>query len=310
MKFKDYYKILKVPEKATQGEIKRAYRRMARRYHPDVCSEADAEDKFKEISEAYEALRDENRRAEYDQVKRHGFNGDDELQGSRHWQRRGSHRPEGFGQQGEFGDFFESMFGAGSFRHDGFTGARVARGEDIQLTLRVALENAYRGGKTCIQVPARANSQARQLSVEIPAGVTEGQQLRLRSQGQAGINGGPAGDLVLTVSLIPHRIFRVEGRDITLELPVTPYEAATGFVVSVPTLGGEVSMTIPAGAKSGSRMRLRSRGLPGSPVGDQIVTVQIVLPVDVPDAALALLKQFDAQVNEDPRGHLTSAPTV
>ncbi len=309
MKFKDYYEILGTAENATADEIKRAYRKKARRYHPDVCSEAGAEEKFKEVSEAYEALRDENRRAEYDQLKRHGFNNGDEFHGSPQWQRGQDFNPGGVGQS-EFGDFFESIFGAGSFQQSGFQGARVARGDDLQLTVRVALENAYSGGKTKIQIPARPGSSARTLNVDIPAGVTNGKQLRLKSQGKPGINGGPPGDLVLTVKLKPHRIFEVEGRNVVLDLPLTPYEAAKGLVLPVPTLGGEVSMTIPAGVQSGNKMRLRSRGLPGTPPGDQIVTVQVVVPKVCSESALALLKQFDIESADNPRGHFSPVTTA
>ena len=309
MKFKDYYEILGVPETASQDEIKRAYRKKARLYHPDVSTEADSEEKFKEVNEAHEALRDEKRRAEYDQLKRYGFKSGDDFQGNPQWQRTGGFGADGFGQN-EFGDFFESIFGAGSFRHDGYAGqARRApmQGDDIRLTVRVALENAYNGGKTRIKVPGSHGAESRQLSVNIPAGVTDGQQLRLRAQGRAGANGGPSGDLVITVKIKPHSVFKVDGKDIVLELPLSPYESATGLVLPVPTLGGEVSMTIPAGTHSGKKMRLRGRGLPGSPQGDQLVEIHVVVLDNLSTESLALLKQFDETVADDPRSCLYQA---
>ncbi len=321
MKFKDYYEILGVSETATQDEIKRAYRKKARMYHPDVSSESNAEEKFKEANEAHEALRDEKRRAEYDQLKKHGYRKGDDFQQPHRGNAGGGFNPGGFGGGGEFGDFFESIFGAaaggGGFgrqgQHAGFGQAgarrRPQQGDDIKLRVMVALENAYGGGKTNLKIPAGAGQAAKTLSVKIPAGVIDGRQLRLRSQGRPGLNGGPAGDLIVTIKLKKHQFFEAHGADITLNLPITPHESATGLKLSVPTLGGEVAMVIPANTAGGTRLRLRGRGLPVSPAGDQYVVVQVQVPEILTEQALDLLKQFDEETQANPREHLLAEPT-
>ncbi len=321
MKFKDYYQILGVSETASQDEIKRAYRKKARQFHPDVSKETDAEEKIKEVNEAYEALRDEKRRAEYDQLKKHGYRNGDDFQRPPNWQGSGGFNPSSFGG-GEFGDFFESIFGSamggkGGFGQDAAGGfgqkprrRRPQQGDDISLTVMVALNNAYSGGKTNLKIPAGAGQAARTLSVKIPAGVIDGSQLRLRAQGRPGLNGGPAGDLRLNIKLKKHRYFSVDGANISLELPVTPLESVSGLKLKVPTLGGEVAMTIPPGTKSGTRMRLRGRGLPASPVGDQYVVVQLQLPENLSAKALDLLRQFDEEALANPREHLLTEPQV
>jgi curved DNA-binding protein len=307
MKFKDFYQILGVPDDASPDDIKRAYRRKARQYHPDVSKEAGAEERFKEINEAYDTLKDETRRAEYDQLKRYGFRDGDDFRQSPHWGGGGV-------DSGSFGnvdisELFESLFGTSGYGRTGGAGGAghhrnwPQQGDDISLTVRVTLENAYRGGKTHITLPGPAG---RKLSVNIPAGVSDGQQLRLKGQGGTGINGGPAGDLLLTVKLKPHALFRVEGNNIVLTVPVTPYEAAAGLKLNVPTLSGAVSLTIPSNTKSGSRMRLKGKGMPGA--GDQIVVVQIQLPDQPSEEALRLMKQLDSEFASEPRAHFNSAP--
>lgn len=314
MKFKDYYEILGVSETASQDEIKRAYRKKARLYHPDVSSENNAEDKFKEVNEAHEALRDEKRRAEYDQLKKHGYRNGDDVQ-QPHYGNGGGFNPGSFGGGGEFGDFFESIFGSsmggGGFGRNGQpagfgqSGARrrSQQGNDVKLRVMVALENAYEGGKTNLKIPPGAGQASKTLSVKIPAGVVDEQQLRLRSQGRPGLNGGPAGDLILTIRLKKHKHFEVSGSDITLNLPITPHESVTGLKLGVPTLGGEVAMMIPANTQSGTRLRLRGRGLPASPAGDQYVVVQIQVPGDLSAQALEMLKIFDEETQANPRAH-------
>lgn len=325
MKFKDYYQILGVPESATQEEIKRAYRKKARLYHPDVSSEQGAEEKFKEVNEAHEALRDETRRAEYDQLKNYGYNSGDDFQRPPNWQGSGGFNPGSFG--GEFGDFFESIFGAGmggaggsgqgGFGQGGAQAGfgqggrqrRPQQGDDIKLTVNVALQNAYRGGKTNLRIPAGAGQSGKTLSVKIPAGVIDGQQLRLRSQGRPGLNGGPSGDLLLTIKLKKHHLFEVDDADILLDLPVTPLEAITGVKVKVPTVGGQVALSVAANTRSGTRLRLRGRGLPSTPAGDQIVTIQIVLPDNPAAEALEYLRKFDAETQANPREHFEKEET-
>lgn len=324
MKFKDYYQILGVEADAEPQQIKRAYRKKARQFHPDVSTERDAEDRFKEVNEAYEALRDPDRRAEYDQLRRHGFRGGDDFRRPPNW-----HGDWGFdtraasGAQGhaDFSDFFSSLFnqhpGAG---HNPFGGqSRQApfgadyrapgqrRGQAVTASVSVSLEQAYAGCKKNVTIAAGNNQLQRTLAVTIPAGVTDGQQLRLKGQGRPGQAGGPAGDLTLSIRLQRHDYFEVNDKDISLDLPLTPYEASCGKQLEVPTLGGAVRITIAPGARSGSRMRLRGRGLGrASERGDQFLVLQIQLPDALTAEDRQLLKQFDQQTQFDPREHLAT----
>ena len=321
MKFKDYYQILGVEDSASQDEIKRAYRKKARQYHPDVSSEADAEEKFKSVNEAYEVLKDEQRRAEFDQLKKHGFKGGDDFRRPDGWQGDWNFDPGNFGQGGDFhggdfSDFFESIFGrTGGFGGHNQTGrssagrggagrGRHSRGDDIGLGVRVSLENAFRGGKTKINVPAAPGYPAKSLQVNIPAGVTDGQQLRLRGQGRPGaING----DLLLTISHKPHEVFEMNGSNVLLTVPVTPLELVEGSTLKVPTLDGEVSLKIPRGSLSGKRLRVKGKGLPASPAADQIVTVQVALPNKLDAESIRQLRDLEAKWDFDPRAHFSSA---
>ena len=328
MQFKDYYQILGVTDSASADEIKRAYRKKARQFHPDVSKEKDAEEQFKQVGEAYEVLRDPERRAEYDQLKKHGYRHGDDFRGGANWSGQWQPGAGSFAGGADFSEFFNAIFGSagmggGGFRTDGF-GAEFgadfgpdlgagrhahggnaygrSTGEDTQLRVRVPLELAYKGGKTTIKVPASGGREARNLSVKIPPGVVEGQQLRLRGQGNA--HRGRAGDLLITITIKPHDLFDVDGADVLLTVPVTPLEAIDGVTLSVPTPGGEVSLKIPPNTASGSKLRLRGRGLPASPAGDQYVTVQIAVPENLTSEQRSLLEQFDASVDVDPRAHL------
>ncbi len=322
MKFKDYYQILGVGDSATQDEIKRAYRKKARQYHPDVSKESDAEEKFKSVSEAYEVLKDEKRRAEYDQLKQHGFRGGDDFRKPPGWQGdwnfgsggqrsgQGSYNRTGqgdFGGNSDFSDFFESIFGQAGFNR-GFNSTaqhrrgRHSKGDDIQLGVRVSLENAFKGGKTRIKVPAVPGYPEKTLSVNIPAGVTSGQQLRLRGQGRLGaING----DLILTIEHKPHDLFDVNGSNVILTVPVTPLELLEGVTLEVPTLSGRVSLKIPPGTRSGKRLRVKGRGLSESKAkaGDQLVIVQVAVPDNLDLESIDKLKKLEATWKFDPRAH-------
>ena len=322
MKFKDYYQTLGVSDSATQEEIKRAYRKKARQYHPDVSAEADAEEKFKSINEAYEVLKDDQRRAEFDRLKRHGFQGGDDFRRPPGWQGDWNFEPGTAGQGGfnrgdfgggsDFSDFFESIFGQADFnrgfgsaghpgqRTSGQRAGRHSRGDDIALTVRVSLENAFRGGKTKIKVPAAPGYAEKTLSVTLPAGVTDGQQLRLRGQGRPGARDG---DLILTIQHKPHDLFEMDGVDVVLTVPVTPVELIEGTTVRVPTLSGEVNVKIPPGTSSGKRMRIKGRGLPVKPAGDQFVIVQVVVPDDLDADSVGRLKEIEADWNFNPRAH-------
>ena len=327
MKFKDYYQILGVADSASADEIKRAYRKKARQYHPDVSSEPDAEEKFKSVNEAYEVLKDQQRRAEFDQLKKHGFRGGDDFRRPDGWQGDWNFNRGTTGQRGDFGggdfsDFFESIFGrAGGFGGGGFetghrsaghgrhSGGRHSKGDDIRLGVRVSLENAFRGGKTRITVPEAPGYPARPLQVNIPAGVTNGQQLRLRGQGRPGAVNG---DLLLTISHKPHGIFEMDGANVLLTVPVTPLELIEGTNLKVPTLDGEVSLKIPPDSKSGKRLRVRGKGLPaspasGQPAADQIVTIQVAMPDKLDATSIQQLRDLETGWNYDPRAHFTGS---
>ena len=294
MDFKDYYQILGVSKTATQDEIKRAYRKLARKYHPDVSKEPDAEAKFKEVAEAYEVLKDPEKRKAYDQF------------GSQ-WQQGQSYQPPpdwekefGFGGggytetgTGGFSEFFEALFGQGRFRTGSGRGGFRMRGEDLHAKVYIDLEDAFRGTTQTISLsipevdPAtgRLVEKAKRLQVKIPKGIQEGQKIRLAGQGAPGMGGGPNGDLYLEVHFKPHRWFKVEGKDLILDLPITPWEAALGAKVAVPTLDGKVELKIPPGSQTGKKLRLKGKGLPGKPPGDQYVVLKIVTPpADTPEA--------------------------
>lgn len=288
MQFKDYYEVMGLSRDASQEDIKKAYRRLARKYHPDVSSEPDAEQRFKELGEAYEVLKDPEKRAAYDKLGSRWQEGE-EFRPPPDWDfdfrtRGGGAEYEEFGDLGGFSDFFENLFGGG--RAHGRRGQPFRqRGFDTSAEVEVTLAEAYSGATRTLSLQrldhdaqGRATRRTQQLNVRIPAGVTNGQQIRLAGQGEPGINGGEPGDLFLRVKLAPHRHFTTEGRDVHLELPVAPWEAALGETVRVPTLGGAVDMKLPKGAQSGRSLRLKGRGLPGTPPGDQHVSLKIVTP--------------------------------
>ncbi len=291
MEFKDYYEILGVKPDAADAEIKTVYRRLARKYHPDVSKETGAEEKFKSINEAYEALREPARRKEYDQIRAGGYRGGDEFRGAPpNWRRE-----TGGDGDGDYSDFFESLFGnrAGGGR------AGPRRGRDLHAQITVDLVMAYQGGRERISL--RDGQGERTLEVKIPAGIVSGQQIRLSGQGYPGTNGGTAGNLILEVGLREDTRFRLEGTHVLLTLPVAPWEAALGATVTVPTLGGNVELRIPEGSDGGRKMRLRGRGWPGKMPGDQIVTLEVHVPKAETDAQRAAYEGMAALFEFDPR---------
>ncbi len=317
MRYKDYYKILGVERTATQDEIKRAYRKLARKYHPDVSKEPEAEERFKEVNEAHEVLQDAEKRAAYDRLGADWKAGQD-FTPPPGWD-TGFEFSGGFGRgDGDFSDFFENLFGQGG-PFGGFQGTRGRgggfrmRGQDHRARIRIPLEDAFHGGERAIRLETpqidaqgRVSLHPHTLKVRIPAGVGAGQQIRLAGRGEPGTGGGPAGDLYLEVEFEPHPLYTVEERDIYLNLPITPWEAALGARVAVPTLGGAVDMKIPAGARSGQKLRLKGRGLPGHPAGDQYAVLQIVTPPADSAKAKHLYEEMARVMPFNPRRHLES----
>ena len=301
MRFKDYYNVLGVEPGAGEAEIKTAYRRLARKYHPDVSKESGAEETFKAVNEAYEALRDPQKRAAYDQLRARGYRPGDEVQPP----------PGGFGGgpggvdfeevfagggNGGFSDFFQEMFGrrrgagAGAGGAPGSAGPR-ARGDGVtRAKVAVPLEAIYRGD------PVRLSVAGKSLEVRIPKGVKPGQSIRLAGQG----NGG--GDLLLEIEYAAHPQFEVDGRNVIHVLPVAPWEAALGASISVPTLGGPVELKIPVDSEAGRKLRLRGRGLPGAanaPAGDQIVELEVLAPKANSDEEREVYRQMRDVFGDD-----------
>jgi curved DNA-binding protein len=271
MEYRDYYKVLGVARDAKAEDIKKAYRRAARRYHPDVSREKNAEQRFKEIQEAYEVLKDSDKRAAYDQL------GSDWQQGEA-FRPRSRQRTRGAQNTGDFSDFFSSLFGTMEMDNR-------ARTKPQRHRLEIELEEAFSGGSRLIEVDGR------QVKVKIPAGITSGQTLRLAGQQE----------LFLEIQVRPHWQFQLEGRDVLLDLPVAPWELALGAKVTVPTLGGPVDMRVPEGSQPQQKLRLRGRGLPGNPLGDQVVTLKLVLPAADTPAARALYERMREELQFDPR---------
>jgi len=287
MQYRDYYEILGVSRGADADEVKRAYRKLARKYHPDVSKEKNAEDKFKEVQEAYEVLRDTEKRAAYDQLGR-DFRSGQQFRPPPDWsQRFGTSGGQRFSDLNGFSDFFSSLFGGSGA---GAGGAGHADSEAGRLD--VTVEEAFAGTKR--RVTLSENGRQRQVDVQIPAGVTEGQSLRI-----PGVGGRSS--LILRVRLRPHHLYDVAGKDVNIELPLAPWEAALGAKVAVPTLGGTVELTVPAGAQAGQKLRLRARGLPGTPSGDQLVTIKLVTPAAQTPAAKEAYERMKRDLQFDPR---------
>jgi len=310
MDFKDYYKILGVEPTADDKTIKAAYRKLARKYHPDVSKEKDAEAKFKDASEAYEALKSADKRAEYDDLRKYGQHGQP-FQGPPGWQSRGGY---GGGAQdtGDFSDFFSSIFGS---RGNGFGGAQGRsagrRGQDVEMELPVFLEETLSNESKQVnfQVPQynaagqHVSNTTKSLNVKIPAGVTDGERIRLKGQGAPGIGGGAAGDLYLIIKFAPHPKFDVEGEDLIITLPLAPWELALGTEVAVPTLTGKINLKVPAGSQNGQRMRAKGHGLlnKAGQRGYLFVQLKAVMPKNTDDEVKALWQELAQKAAFDPR---------
>ena len=309
MKFKDYYATLGVERSATQDEIKKAYRKLARKYHPDVSKLPDAEARFKDINEANEVLHDPEKRAAYDQMGGQYRAGQD-FQPPPDWDAgfefRGRGDDAGAAPDFDASDFFEALFGRQARQAGGRAGAaRQASGEDHHAKVLIDLEDAYRGARRSIalRVPVvdpqgHVVLEERHLDVNIPKGIRAGQHLRLAGQGGPGLGGAPNGDLFLEIEFNPHPRYRVDGKDVYLDLPLAPWEAALGATVDVPTPEGEVQLTVPPGSAAGRKLRLKGKGIPSQPPGDLYAVLSIALPpADTPaarEAYVAMAKAFEA----------------
>lgn len=318
MDFKDYYNVLGVERTASDDEVRKAYRKLARKYHPDVSKEADAELKMRDINEANDVLRDKDKRAAYDALAdrvARGGSPEGDFRPPPGWDEgfefhRGS--ASGPADHAEFSDFFSSLFGAAERRSATRQNHR-ARGEDHHAAIEISLEDALNGSEreiTLRGIETGADGQpelkTRTLSVKIPPGMHPGQYIRLAKQGMPGHGGEPAGDLYLEVRIAPHPRYRIEGRDLYMTLPVTPSEAALGAQVEVPTpTGGTVELTVPAKARHGLKLRLKGRGLGGNPPGDLYLLLEIVLPPADSEAARQAYEQLAAASTAfNPRLHL------
>lgn len=315
MDFKDYYAVLGVSESASPEDIKKAYRKLARKYHPDVSEEDNASDNFKDVGEAYEVLKDPEKRAEYDELKKYGARKDGSFQAPPDWQSASGFGGGGYTEAdaGQFSDFFEEIFGGS--RGAGFGNRQHAmriRGEDVHSRLSLFLEEAFDGCEKQVSfnvhesdANGRMVSRQKTLKVKIPAGMREGQHIRLKGQGAPGIGGAENGDLFIEVEYAPHPHFTVKGRDLLVTVPVTPWEAALGASVTVPVVGSQVSVKVPKGSSSGRKLRLKGKGLPGKKPGDQIVVLQIVMPESHSEKAEDLYRQLaEAEKGFNPRSKL------
>jgi curved DNA-binding protein len=313
MKFEDYYKVLGVGRTASADEIKKAYRKLARKHHPDLNKEPDAQTRMQAINEAYAVLGETDKRAAYDKIGERVDNPQD-FRPPPDWDAgfEFAGGPDQAGAAGDHSAFFEALFGAARRRagRQRAGGADFsARGEDHHAKILIALEDAFQGASRTLSLSSpeldedgHVTLRERQLSVTIPKGVRAGQQLRLAGQGSPGFGGGPPGDLYLEVQFEPHPRYRVDNRDLYLTLPVAPWEAALGAVVRAPTPDGMVDLNVPAGSQTGRKLRLRQRGIPGDPPGDLYVQLEVVLPPATTEKAQALYRQMAQDLAFDPRG--------
>lgn len=310
MKFKDYYEILGVPRSAAQDDVKRAYRKLARKFHPDVSKDPEAETRFKELGEAYAVLKDPEKRAAYDQMGSQWKTGQ-EFQPPPGWDAGFEFSGGEFGgaQGADHSDFFEALFG----RHvgGGHRAQRQTQGQDHHAKVLIDLVDAYRGAQRSIslRMPAldaqgHIAMQERTLDVSIPKGIRAGQHLRLVGQGGPGIGEGKAGDLYLELVFKPDPQFRADGRDVYVDLPLAPWEAALGAAVEAPTPEGPVQLTIPSGSVAGRQLRLKGRGIPGSPPGDLYVKLTIALPPADSEASREAYRAMAKAFDFNPRIHL------
>ena len=308
MEFKDYYKILGVSTDADLKSIKTAYRKLARKYHPDVSTEKDAEKQFKDVAEAYEVLSDDKKRAEFDQLRQYGSAGQ-RFEPPPGWQSSGQ------GSGGDFSDFFESIFGAGRQRTGGARGFESSedftssRGRDVDVELPLFLEDTFSDEPRPLEYKlphygesGRLADIHKTLSVTLPPGVADGDRIRLKGQGGPGFGNGPAGDLYLRIRLVPHPLFDVAGHDLNITVPVAPWEAALGAKITLPTLTGRISLAIAPDSQNGQRLRIKGKGLrTRTGHGDLYAILKIVMPAKSNPEAMRLWKELSSAAAFNPR---------
>jgi len=300
MEYKDYYKILGVDKSASKQEIKKAYKKLARKYHPDVSQEANAEEKFKEINEAHEVLKDPEKRKAYDQL---GTNWNSAYSdNSSGFNQRYSHSSEHFssGSHSGFSDFFEQFFNHGSRTREPSYGYDFP-GEDVIVKVMIDVEDAYLGASRQIRIQLENNSDTKTLNVKIPKGVKQGQHIRLSGQGHVSRSGGQSGDLFLEIDFKPHPYYQVDGKDVYLDLPISPWEAELGESVKVPTPTGPIDVKIPAGSKTGRKLRLKNRGIPSKNPGDMYLNLTVVQPKITNDNQKKAYENFKNAFDFNPR---------
>lgn len=309
MDYKDYYQIMELGRQATPEEIKKAYRRLARKYHPDVSKEPDAEARFKELGEAYEVLKDPQKRAQYDQYGQQWKEQAQRAEAQKAWQSAQGGQNQGayhFGE-GDAADFEDLLSSIFRHRQQQQQQAYYAQGQDIHARLTITLEDSYQGAEKVLQLQTPVMDQQGQVhyqdklvKVKIPKGIGDKQSIRLKGQGeQAGT--AQAGDLYIEISIAPHPLFKWQDKNILLDLPLAPWEAALGATIAVPTLGGMVNLKIPKGSQPGKQLRLSGRGLPGHPPGDQLVQIKLVMPAQSNEQMDRLYAELAAAAHFDPR---------
>ncbi|UXI04537.1 DnaJ C-terminal domain-containing protein [Photobacterium sp. TY1-4] len=311
MEYRDYYAILEIPRDATLADIKRAYKKSGRKFHPDVSKDPDAQQKFIQAKEAYEVLKDPQKRAAYDQLGKDWHTGEN-FDVPPNWEGNFEFSSDGFtqGDTAAFSDFFESLFG-GHFGHRAERAHQArsahqhfsAKGEDIHAKVQIDIEDSFHGAVRSLTLPASPldGTQPQTVNLKIPKGVREGQHIRLGGKGMPGHGGGATGDLYLEVSFRPHPLYRLEQKNLCLSLPVTPWEAALGAKIKIPTPTGAIEVTVPANSVSGKILRLRGRGLPGTSPGDMLITLNIVQPKVETEQEKALFRQMQDLMPFNPR---------
>jgi curved DNA-binding protein len=308
MEYKDYYQLLNLDRDATQAQIKSSYRKLARKYHPDISKEPEAEEKFKAIGEAYEVLKNAEKRAAYDQL-------------GNQWQEgENFHAPPGWDAGFEFSggpdnaganysDFFESIFGHGFADSGQASSAQThSQAQDHHTRIYISIEDSYKGDtrEVSLHTPSinsdgRVTTRQRSINLKIPKGVREGQNIRLTGQGMPGQGDSPDGDLYLQIIFQPHELYRVDGRDVYLNCPITPWEAALGAKLKIPTPNGIVNLNVPKDSQTGRKLRLKGQGIPANPIGHFFVTLNVILPVAETESDRDIYRAMEKQFDFNPR---------